>query len=128
MPVETVEHQELKRLSFAWTREQGYSCCGFEVRLPNCGYRADVAAYRPASEVAPFVFEGKTSRRRQAAIGTTAVFECKQSRADLQGSQIANVLAICYCAFYRENRKFARSHPEAIGRETAVFKGGASWP
>src|SRR5450432_2129622 len=66
-----------------WAREQGYSCCGFEVRLPNSGYRADVAAYRPASEVAPFVFAGKTSRRRQAAIGSTAVFECKQSRADL---------------------------------------------
>lgn len=81
-------------MAITWAREQGYSCCGLEVRVANCGYRADVAAYRPASEMASIVFEGKTMRRRQAAIGTTALFECKQSRADLIKDSCLSVATI----------------------------------
>ena len=40
-----------------------------EVRVPRSGYRADVAAYAP--------------RRRERPEARTAIFECKQARADL---------------------------------------------
>jgi len=80
---ETEQHRQLKQLSALWAREQGYSCCRYEIRLPHSGFRADVAAYKPAYETATVAFEGKTLRRREPVIGTTAVFECKQGRADL---------------------------------------------
>jgi hypothetical protein len=53
------------------------------VRLPHCGYRADVAVYKPGRERRVVESEGKRSWRMEAALGTTAVFECKQARADL---------------------------------------------
>jgi hypothetical protein len=80
---ETEAHKELKRLSMRWAREQGYSCRGEEISLPHSGFRADVAAYKPAYEQRTVEFEGKTLRQRHPVIGATAVFECKQSRADL---------------------------------------------
>ena len=51
-------------------QQQGYTACGYEVRVPKSNYRADVAAYRPAEKSA----EGE--------LGVTAIFECKQSRPD----------------------------------------------
>jgi hypothetical protein len=80
---ETKEHKKLKHLALLWAREQGYRCVGSEISLPHCGYRADIAAYRPDSELQTVGFEGRTIRQRQAIIGATAVFECKQARADL---------------------------------------------
>ena len=80
---ETENHKKLKRLSFSWAGEQGYSCRGFEISLPHSGYRADVAAYKPASESRAVAFQGRAFHQAQAIVGTTAVFECKQSRADL---------------------------------------------
>lgn len=65
---ETEQHSRLKHLAFVWAQEQGFSACAIEVSLPKCGYRADVAGYRP--------------RPRQ--IGLTAVFECKQALCDLR--------------------------------------------
>ncbi len=65
---ETEAHRELKRLALGWAQASGFSIAACEVRVPKCGYRADVAAYAPL-------------RRDQAA--RTAVFECKQARADL---------------------------------------------
>src|SRR5206468_11038211 len=47
---------------------QGYSACAMEVSLPNCRYRADVAAYRLAPR----------------KIGSIAIFECKQALCDLR--------------------------------------------
>jgi hypothetical protein len=64
---ETHLHWNLKRLTLIWAQQQGYSVCGAEVRLPRSGFRADVAAYRPATKDAPAV---------------SAIFECKQCRAD----------------------------------------------
>lgn len=61
---ETAAHRELKRLAQAWARGQGFVEVAPEVRVPRSGFRADVAAVRPD--------------------GATAVFECKQSRADLR--------------------------------------------
>jgi len=64
---ETDAHLRLKRLAFLWAQGNGYSACAAEVTLPRCRYRADVAAYRP----------------RPKQPGVTAIFECKQARADL---------------------------------------------
>ena len=65
---ETAAHRELKRLAFLWAQENGYPLAAFEITLPQCRYRADVAAYRP---------------QRNGTIGHTTVFECKQSAPDL---------------------------------------------
>jgi len=65
---ETAAHAGLKRLALLWAQSRGYSVCGFEVQLPRCRFRADLAAYRP---------NGKE-------IGTTAIFECKQAFPDLR--------------------------------------------
>lgn len=65
---ETDTHVELKRLALRWAQANGYSACAAEVSLPQCRYRADVAAYRPQSNQP----------------GATAIFECKQSLADLR--------------------------------------------
>ena len=63
---ETEAHQRLKRLALLWAQAHGFSSCALEVSLPQCRYRADVAAYRPGSNSA------------------TAIFECKQARSDLR--------------------------------------------
>jgi len=65
---ETERHAGLKRLAFLWAQAQGYSACAMEVSLPNCRYRADVAAFRLEPE----------------QIGSTAIFECKQALCDLR--------------------------------------------
>jgi hypothetical protein len=65
---ETARHARLKRFAFLWAQAHGYSACAMEVSLPQCRYRADVAAYRPASKT----------------IGSTAIFECKQVLSDLR--------------------------------------------
>jgi len=65
---ESVAHARLKRLAVLWAQAHDYSACAFEVPLPRCRYRADVAAYRPSSK----------------GIGSTAVFECKQALVDLR--------------------------------------------
>jgi hypothetical protein len=62
---ETLNHTRLKALALAWAQTNGFPICGLEVRVPKSGYRADVAA---------------SGRGIQAR---TAVFECKQARADL---------------------------------------------
>src|SRR6266581_3043346 len=65
---ETAAHAGLKRLALLWAQARGYSVCAFEVQLPRCRFRADLAAYRP---------NGKE-------IGTNAIFECKQAVPDLR--------------------------------------------
>ena len=62
---ETENHRRLKALALAWARANGFAIATAEVRVPKSGYRADVAAC------------GRGETRR------TAVFECKQARADL---------------------------------------------
>ena len=65
---ETEAHLRLKRLALLWAQANAYSACAAEVSLPQCRYRADVAAYR--------------SRLREQTV--TAIFECKQARPDLR--------------------------------------------
>lgn len=62
---ETQAHEELKRLALTWAQANGFVVCAGEVRVPKSGYRADVAACS------------------RGAARRTAVFECKQARADL---------------------------------------------
>jgi len=62
---ETDEHRQLKTLALAWARANGFAIAAWEVRVPKSGYRADVAACS------------------RGAARRTAVFECKQARADL---------------------------------------------
>jgi hypothetical protein len=62
---ETESHQKLKALALAWARANGFAIAACEVRVPKSGYRADVVAC------------SRGANRR------TAVFECKQARADL---------------------------------------------
>ena len=64
-PSETQNHSRLKTLALAWAQANGFALAGVEVRVPKSGYRADVAA----------IGRGNGAR--------CAVFECKQSRADL---------------------------------------------
>jgi hypothetical protein len=61
-------HLQLKRLALLWAQAHSYSACAFEVSLPRCRYRADLAAYRPATK----------------GVGSTAIFECKQALPDLR--------------------------------------------
>ena len=81
---ETTAHVALKKLAVVWAQQQGYAICGLEIRLPHSNYRADVAAYRTESKRLPLPNDGTTQVRlaRQPVIGTTAVLECKQARAD----------------------------------------------
>jgi hypothetical protein len=65
---ETEAHVRLKRLSLLWAQANRYTACAAEVSLPQCRYRADVAAYR--------------SRAREQTV--TAIFECKQALPDLR--------------------------------------------
>lgn len=62
---ESPAHLELKRLALQWAQMHGFEIAAPEVRLPRSNYRADVAACAP---------------RHQKR---TAIFECKQARADL---------------------------------------------
>ncbi len=62
---ETPQHARLKSLALDWARVNGLAWAAREVRVPRSGFRADVAAC--ASEPG----------------GPTALFECKQARADL---------------------------------------------
>jgi len=62
---ESEAHAKLKRLALTWAREQGFVIAAPEVRVPRSGYRADAAA----------IGRGVAAK--------TALFECKQARADL---------------------------------------------
>jgi len=65
---ETVAHHQLQRAALRWAQERDFTVATWEVRVPHSPYRADVAACRPV--------------RSQGVPGETALFECKQSRAD----------------------------------------------
>jgi hypothetical protein len=62
-------HRRLKEQTFLWTYDRGFRCCAMEVRAPRSRFRVDLAAIR--------------LDRRQSE-PTVAVFECKQSRGDLE--------------------------------------------
>jgi hypothetical protein len=65
---ESETHRRLKEQTFRWAFGRGFRCCALEVRAPGSGFRVDVAAIR---------------LDRRLTEPTVAVFECKQSREDL---------------------------------------------
>lgn len=73
---ETEAHVRLKRLALLWAQTNRYTACAAEVSLPQCRYRADVAAYR--------------SRVREQTV--TAIFECKQALPDLRRDNCESVV------------------------------------
>src|SRR5271165_6183659 len=68
MAGESEMHRRLKEQTFLWAYDPGFRCSAMEVRAPGSRFRVDVAAVR--------------LDRRQGE-STVAVFECKQSRDDL---------------------------------------------
>ena len=89
---ETEAHARLKRLAILWAQSSRYSACAAEVSLPQCRYRADVAAYR--------------AQRNEA--GLTAIFECKQALPDLRRDNCRGAAA--------------RERLEAVNRRRAVLE------
>ncbi|MES2438244.1 MAG: hypothetical protein V4584_04230 [Verrucomicrobiota bacterium] len=82
---ESPAHLELKRLSLVWAQANGYPIAAREVSLPNLRFRLDVAAYRPGS-ARVLKFDDRRRAHRPVtlpALGLSAIFECKASRADL---------------------------------------------
>ena len=85
---ETSAHLLLKRLSLFWAQKQGYHSCAYEVSLPNCRYRADLAAYMPSKgrikvRAHDPALPAMTHRVMVChTLGSTAIFECKQARSD----------------------------------------------
>ena len=75
---ETQRHRDLKRLALTWAQLHGYRVAAAEVSVPNLGARLDAAGYRHG--MPPRAGNGPAADK--AALGTTVIFECKQSRAD----------------------------------------------
>jgi hypothetical protein len=68
MPGESEIHRRLKEQAFLWAFDRGFRCCAMEVRAPRSSFIVDLAAIRfDRIENQPMV----------------AIFECKQSRQDL---------------------------------------------
>ena len=106
---ETAQHAQLKQLAFVWAQAHGFSACAMEVSLPKCRYRADVAGYRPHAK----------------QIGSTAVFECKQTLCDLRrdnchtGSARRRIEAICKRRQFLEAR--LRTHYPNLHNGDSLF-------
>ena len=94
---ETEAHLRLKRLALLWAQAHGYTACAAEVTLPQCRYRADVAAYR--------------SRLREQTV--TAIFECKQALPDLRRDN-------CETATTRERLRSLRHRRDILEKHLRV--------
>ena len=78
--METANHATLKLLAQDWARANGFGIVAAEVLLPYLACRVDVAAYRAENRR---ICDPQTQRNRSVAkVGATAIFECKQGRAD----------------------------------------------
>jgi hypothetical protein len=82
---ESPAHLELKRLALVWAQANGYPIAACEVALPNLRFRLDGGAYRPATRREWRLDAARQTRRTvtTAALGSTAIFECKATRTDL---------------------------------------------
>jgi hypothetical protein len=94
---ETDAHLRLKRLALLWAQANGYSACAAEVTLPQCRYRADVAAYR--------------ARLREQTV--TAIFECKQALPDLRRDN-------CETATTRERLRSLRRRRDILEKHLRI--------
>jgi hypothetical protein len=105
---ETERHRRLKHLALGWARANGFPIGACEVRVPRSGYRADLAAIG------------------RGAAALTAVFECKQARADLLKDAHAEPAARERLAALLERRRqlealLAEHRPD-------LRRGEALWP
>jgi hypothetical protein len=110
---ESAAHRGLKRAALIWAQQQGFTACGYEVRVPNSNYRADVVAYRPHP---PSAGGGD-------GVGVTAIFECKQSRPDYLGDarplrETIERLEECRARMLDLERLLAAHHPGLRRGET----------
>lgn len=108
---ETAAHVRLKTLALAWAQANGFPIAAPEVRVPRSGYRADAAAYAPA---------------RRGEVARTALFECKQARADLLKDAHAEAATRARLAELTERRRalerlLAEHRPD-------LRRGEALWP
>jgi hypothetical protein len=108
---ETENHVRLKALALAWAQANGFAMAAPEVRVPKSGYRADVSAYAPL-------------RKERGA--RTAIFECKQSRADLLKDAHAEAETRARLAELVERRR-ALEAMLAVHRPD-LRRGEALWP
>ena len=90
---ETEGHRFLKRAALHWARAHLYTVVASEIRVPLSSYRADVAAYRP-----------QRPSDGEATLGQTAIFECKQSRADFLKDAQATLPSVERLAQLRRRR------------------------
>jgi len=110
---ETNAHAALKRLAFAWAQASGFALAATEVRVPRSGYRTDVAAC------------SRGAGRR------TAVFECKQARADLLKDAHAEAATRRRLAELTERRNkleaLLATHRPDLRRGEALFPEFDAW-
>ena len=92
---ETASHLGLKRLALLWAQENGYPIAALEVSLPQCRYRADVAAYRP---------------QKNSTLGHTVVFECKQSTPDLRRDDCRSAQTLARLESVYRRRQLLENH------------------
>ncbi len=109
---ETEQHCRLKTLALTWAQLGGFSLAAPEVRVPRSGYRADVAAYAP--------------KQRDRIEVRTAIFECKQARADLLKDAHAEAETRKRLAELTERRR-ALEQLIAVHRPD-LRRGEALWP
>src|SRR5205823_337444 len=117
---ETQNHRDLKRLALIWAQAHGYTCCALEVALPRSNFRADMAAYKPITRGDPEADE--------PPIGATAIFECKQSRADLLNDCSLALAASAELKSLHERRvtleRLLRVHHPSLANGDSLF---AEW-
>lgn len=110
---ETEAHRRLKHLALAWARAQGFALAAPEVPVPRSGRRADVAA----------VSRGPGRR--------TAVFECKQARADLLKDAHDEAATRARAAALAERRRrlegLLAEHRPDLRRGEALFPEFDAW-
>lgn len=113
LSAETPSHQRLKALALVWAQANGFAICGLAVRIPRSGHRADVAVC------------GRGAGAR------TAVFECKQARADLLKDAHAEAVTRARLADLVERRRKLEEmftvHRPDLRRGEALFPEFDAW-
>jgi hypothetical protein len=114
---ETPAHLALKRHALIWAQQQGFRIAAAEVSVPTLGWcRLDAAAYRP---------EFKHKKGGPERLGATAIFECKQSRADfLRDSRRAEEISIRLAQLHARRQLYEESmrvHFPSLRNGEALF-------
>lgn len=112
-PQESDAHRQLKQLALDWARLQGWQIGAIEVRVPCSGFRADAVA------------------RQRGPDGVSAIFECKQARADLlrevhDDEDTRDQLAAALDRRHRLERLLGEHRPD-LRRGDALFAEYDAW-